>query len=81
MDENRLAEGSAYFALGGAVVSHDHDWLAYATDRSGNEKFELRFLPLDADTAPSVAAEVGPRRGLRPGLVCGDGLRLLRPPR
>ncbi len=57
LDENRLAAGSEYFALGGAAVSHDHDWLAYATDRSGNERFELRFLPLDAETAPSVAAE------------------------
>ena len=58
LDENRLAEGSDYFALGGAAVSHDHDWLAYATDRSGNEKFELRFLPLDAETGLSAAAEV-----------------------
>ncbi len=57
LDENRLAEGSEYFALGGAVVSHDHDWLAYATDRLGNEKYELRFLPLDAEISPATAAE------------------------
>ena len=28
LDENREAEGSEYFAVGGAVVSHDHRWLA-----------------------------------------------------
>ncbi len=63
LDENQLAEGSGYFALGGAVVSQDHDWLAYATDRTGNEKYELRFLPLDADTSPAMAAESVPDVG------------------
>jgi oligopeptidase B len=63
LDENRLAEGSEYFALGGAVVSQDHNWLAYATDRIGNEKYELRFLPLDADTSPALAAESVPDVG------------------
>jgi oligopeptidase B len=28
LDENVLAEGTDYFALGGATVSHDHGWLA-----------------------------------------------------
>ena len=63
LDENRLAEGSDYFALGGATVSHDHNWLAYSTDRLGNEKYELRFLPLDAETSPTVAAEAVPEVG------------------
>jgi oligopeptidase B len=63
LDENRLAEGSDYFALGGAVVSHDHDWLAYATDRLGNEKYELRFRPLDAETSPGIAPESVPDVG------------------
>ena len=63
LDENQLAEGSDYFAVGGAVVSEDHLWLAYATDRTGNEKYELRFLPLDAETAPASAAEAVPEVG------------------
>ena len=63
LDENALAEGSEYFAVGSAAVSHDHRWLAYGTDRAGNEKYELRFLPLDAETSPAAAAESVPDTG------------------
>jgi oligopeptidase B len=63
LDENVLAAGSEYFALGGAAVSHDHRWLAYATDRTGDEKYELRFLPLDAEASLEVAPEVVPETG------------------
>ncbi|MFZ0248605.1 MAG: S9 family peptidase [Acidimicrobiales bacterium] len=48
LDENALAAGSDYFALGSAAVSHDHRWLAYSTDLLGNEKYELQFRPLNA---------------------------------
>ena len=34
-----------------------------ATDRTGNEKYELRFRPLDAETAPATAAESVPETG------------------
>jgi oligopeptidase B len=60
LDENVLAEGSEYFALGGAAVSHDHRWLAYATDRAGDEKYELRFLPLEAEASLEAVPEVVP---------------------
>ncbi len=60
LDENSLAEGSEYFAVGSAAVSHDHRWLAYGTDRAGNEKYDLRFRPLDAETPVSAAAESVP---------------------
>ena len=63
LDENALAEGSDYFAVGSAAVSHDHRWLAYGTDRAGDEKYELRFRPLDAETAPTAAAEAVPDTG------------------
>jgi oligopeptidase B len=63
LDENQLAGGSEYFALGGAAVSHDHLWLAYSTDRTGNEKYELRFLPLDAEMSPALAGEAVPDTG------------------
>jgi oligopeptidase B len=56
LDENALAEGSEYFALGSAAVSHDHRWLAYSTDHLGNEKYELRFRPLDAEVTPTPEA-------------------------
>ena len=51
LDENVLAEGTDYFAVGSAAVSHDHRWLAYSTDHLGNEKYELQFRPLDAGIA------------------------------
>ncbi len=61
LDENALAEGTAYFAVGSAAVSHDHRWLAYSTDHRGNEKYELEFRPLDAELAPAPesVAETG----------------------
>ncbi len=63
LDENVLAEGSEYFAVGSAAVSHDHRWLAYGTDRAGNEKYELRFKPLEAETSRAVAPESVPETG------------------
>ena len=59
LDENALASaaGTEYFAVGGAAVSHDHRWLAYSTDHIGDEKYTLRFRPLDADLSPATAAE------------------------
>ncbi|HEX4126354.1 MAG TPA: S9 family peptidase [Acidimicrobiales bacterium] len=61
LDENVLAAGSDYFAVGSAAVSHDHRWLAYSTDRQGNEKYELQFRPLDAGipSAPEVVPDTG----------------------
>ena len=63
LDENALAEGSDYFAVGSAAVSRDHAWLAYSTDRKGDEKYELRFRPLDAEISPRAAAEAVPDTG------------------
>jgi oligopeptidase B len=60
LDENALAAGAEYFAVGSAAVSHDHRWLAYSTDRAGDERYELRFRPLDARLSPSIAAEAVP---------------------
>ena len=61
LDENVLAEGTDYFAVGSAAMSHDHQWLAYSTDHLGNEKYELQFLPLDPGIA--VAPESVPETG------------------
>src|ERR1017187_2881214 len=68
LDENALAEGHDYFAVGTAVVSPDHAWLAYATDTEGAEHYQLRFRALDGQggsdevadgTAPEVVADIG----------------------
>jgi len=63
LDENVLAEGSDYFAVGSAAVSRDHNWLAYSTDRAGDEKYELRFRPLEAEISPDLAPETVPETG------------------
>jgi oligopeptidase B len=59
LDENVLAEGHEYFALGGFAVSPDHTQLAYAVDVTGGERYELRFRDLTtgddrADVVPDV---------------------------
>ena len=47
LDENILAEGHDYFALGNLAISPDHRWLAYSTDTSGGERYTMRFRDLD----------------------------------
>ena len=56
LDENVLAEGHDYFALGGFEVTPDHAVLAYAVDFSGGERYTLRFrdLATGADLADVV---------------------------
>ena len=48
LDENILAEGHDYFALGNLAISPDHRWLAYSTDTSGGERYTMRFRDLDS---------------------------------
>ena len=46
LDGNAMAAGKAYFKLGAIEVSPDHQWLAYAADYDGSEKFSLYFKNL-----------------------------------
>lgn len=48
LDENILAEGHGYFALGNFEVSPDHRWLAFSTDTTGGERYAMRFTLLDS---------------------------------
>ena len=48
LDENVLAAGHDYFAVGNLAVSPDHRWLVYSTDTSGGERFTMRFADLDS---------------------------------
>ena len=50
VDENALADGHEYFALGGFAVSPDQALLAYSTDVTGGERYELRVRDLAAGT-------------------------------
>jgi oligopeptidase B len=56
LDENALAEGHEYFALGGFEVTPDHRVLAYSVDVTGGERYTLRFRDLEtgADLADVV---------------------------
>jgi oligopeptidase B len=47
LDENVLAEGHDYLALGNMAVSPDHRWLAYSTDTDGSERYVMRFRDLE----------------------------------
>jgi oligopeptidase B len=47
LDENALAAGSAYLAVGVFDVSPDQRTLAYATDLDGSESYTLRFRDID----------------------------------
>jgi len=46
LDENELAEGHDFFALGTFDVSPDYRMLAYSTDVTGDERFTLRIKNL-----------------------------------
>jgi oligopeptidase B len=65
LDENVLAEGHDYFAVGNAAVSPDHATLAYATDTEGDERYALQFHALGAgpEKKPSVGSASGSAAG------------------
>jgi oligopeptidase B len=56
LDENVLAEGHQYFALGAFQISPDHRRVAYSTDTEGDEVYTLRVRDLgtDADLADEI---------------------------
>ncbi|MBV9412150.1 MAG: S9 family peptidase, partial [Acidimicrobiia bacterium] len=49
LDENALAAGHEYFALGAAQISPDHRRMAYSTDTEGDEVYTLRVRDLEAE--------------------------------
>ena len=46
LDGNQEAAQAKFFRIGGSRHSPDHAILAYAADRKGSEKYEVRFLEL-----------------------------------
>jgi oligopeptidase B len=56
LDQNALAEGHAYFDLGGLTVSPDHRWLAYSVDLTGAESHRLHLR--DLTTGQDLADEI-----------------------
>ncbi len=64
LDENDLATGLDYFAVGDLSVSPNHRLLAYTIDTEGNEEYELTVLNLE--TREVIDSSIG---GLSYGLV------------
>jgi oligopeptidase B len=50
LDENALASGHDYFAVGDLTVSPDQRLAAYTVDTTGGERYELRFRDLVTGT-------------------------------
>jgi oligopeptidase B len=46
LDENELAAGAGFFALGAYQPSEDWHWLAYSTNFSGDERFTIQIKDL-----------------------------------
>ena len=63
LDENELAEGHEYFALGKIQVSPDNRLLAFSEDVAGRESYTIRFKTLETgelleDRIPDTAGEI-----------------------
>lgn len=63
LDCNELADGTDFFALGGASVTRDGRYLAYLTDTVGNERYTLHIRDLQTgeqlpDVITTIAAGV-----------------------
>jgi oligopeptidase B len=53
LDENALAAGHDYFAVGDLELDPDQRIAAFTVDTSGGERYELRFRALDGDADPA----------------------------
>jgi oligopeptidase B len=72
LDENALAHGRPYFAVGAREVSPDHRYLAYTVDTTGSESFELFVMDL-----ATRAVVDGPIGGLSYDVEWGNDSRTL----
>ncbi len=61
LDCNKLAEGHAYFEVGGVAHSHDHRLLAYGVDDKGSEFHTLKLR--DLERGEDLPDEVGETTG------------------
>jgi oligopeptidase B len=59
-DGNKMAEGHAFFAIGGTDITDDGRWLAYSTDTTGFRQYTLHIKDLlTGETFPDAAERVG----------------------
>ncbi len=64
LDENELAEGHDFFALGDLATSPDHRLLAYTFDTDGNETYALAVVDISSGTMLDGADVPAPGYGL-----------------
>jgi oligopeptidase B len=57
LDENLLAAGHDFLAVGNLEVSPDHRRLLYSTDTNGAERYTMRFLDLDGGIESAESLE------------------------
>ncbi len=59
LDENALARGHDYFAVGDLAVTPEQTLAAYTVDITGGERYDLRFRDLGTgEDLPDVVADV-----------------------
>ncbi len=61
IDGNVLAQGLAYFKIGGVAHSMDHSLVAYAFDDSGSEYYTIRIL--EAKSGRQIGADIKDSNG------------------
>ena len=60
LDGNALAQGHAFFAIGGTDISDDGRWLAYTVDTTGFRQYSLHVKDLESgETLPGEVERVG----------------------
>src|SRR6266702_19685 len=60
LDGNKLAEGHAFFAIGGVDISDDARWLAYTVDYTGFRQYSLYIKDLETgELLPGTIERVG----------------------
>ena len=72
LDGNKLAEGLAFFQIGGVDHSRDHRYLAYGVDDKGSEFYTLKVL--DLESGETLPDEVGETTGSAVWSASGEWL-------
>jgi oligopeptidase B len=72
LDGNKLAEGHAYFEIGGVGHSRDHRFLAYGVDDKGSEFHTLKLR--DLESGEDLPDEVGETTGSAVWSASGEWL-------
>lgn len=59
LDENALADGHEYFAVGDLVIDPAQEVAAYSVDTSGGERYDLAFRRLPSEEGQTPGVDIG----------------------